>query len=132
MDATESVCPMCAATRVHAVLVCAGARLSLTVGAGQRLPLGRDPRWAPKAAPLLDGLDDKDYVSRRHAVVSMDMDGRLWVEEPAGIESTNKTYVDGVVAPPGTRRELIDGARLCLGKYVHFQVSIRGLAAPAC
>jgi hypothetical protein len=85
------------------------ARLRLRLPAGERvllpgddLVLGRDPAVSPIAA----GIADYDNVSRRHATIGLDADGRAWVRDE---DSTNGTWRNGTPVPPGTRIPLTDG-----------------------
>lgn len=127
MQESDALCPSCAAGRLHAVLVCEQNRLRLTVGPGLALTIGRDPSWAPRTAPM---LASHLGVSRRHATVTMERDGAVWVEEYAQKQTTNQTRIDGQVVPREGRARLRDGNRLSLGRSVHFSVRLYGTPPP--
>jgi FHA domain/Double zinc ribbon len=87
----------------------AQVRLRLRLPAGERvlfpgddLVLGRDPAVSPVAA----GIADYDNVSRRHATIGLDSDGRAWVRDEG---STNGTWRNGAPVLPGARIPLADG-----------------------
>ena len=83
----------------------------VTVAAGEQVMLGRDPEYSPYAERL-GRLGRHDNVSRRHAEVGLDADGRAWIRD---WYSTNLTRVDTEPLPPGRGRDLRDGqtVRLC-------------------
>ncbi|MBF6171555.1 FHA domain-containing protein [Nocardia blacklockiae] len=56
----------------------------------------------------------RDYISQRHAYISMDENGRVWIQD-AG--STNGTKVNGERLGRGERRVLEPGDELFLGGY---------------
>ncbi|WP_406014165.1 FHA domain-containing protein [Streptomyces sp. NBC_00984] len=96
--------------------------LSLPVLPGELLRLGRDPDWAPASA---GAFKDLPVVSRRHASVSVDPDGTVWVtEETDG--TVNGTWVNGGHLLPGERHRLRHGDRLQLGHRVGCTVRITG------
>jgi hypothetical protein len=89
-------------------LALAGA--TITVEPGNRVMLGRDPEYSPYAEQLGQHIN----VSRRHAELGLDTNGRAWIRD---CYSTNLTRVDAVPLAPGSDRELRDGSnvRLCRG-----------------
>jgi FHA domain/Double zinc ribbon len=106
----------------------ARVRLRLRLPAGERvlrpgddLVIGRDPAVSPVAA----GIADYDNVSRRHATVSLDSDGRAWVRDD---DSTNGTWRNGAPVPPGARIPLADGDVLQLAANLKVPLTLeRGL-----
>lgn len=88
--------------------------LSLPVLPGEPLRLGRDPDWAPDSA---GSLREQTTVSRRHAGVSLDPDGTVWVTEETG-GTMNGTWVNDTPLLPGERHRLRHGDRLRLGRAV--------------
>lgn len=96
--------------------------LSLPVRPGEPLRLGRDAGWAPASA---GALEDLSTVSRRHASVTVDPDGTVWVaEETDG--TLNGTWVNDGHLLPGERHRLRDGDRVRLGLRVGCTVRIAG------
>jgi hypothetical protein len=96
--------------------------LSLPVLAGEPLRLGRDADWAPASA---GALRDLSTVSRRHASVTVDPDGTVWIaEETDG--TLNGTWVNDGHLLPGERHRLRHGDRLRLGRRVGCTVRITG------
>ncbi|GAA2260388.1 hypothetical protein GCM10010232_59420 [Streptomyces amakusaensis] len=120
-------CPSCGSGRARLLLVCADPALEIAHGPGGPLRLGRDPEWAPRTAAVFSCLLT---LSRRHATVTLDEDGRAWVEEAAP-GSRNHTYVNGARIVPGTRTPLRDGDELRLGlRVVAFSVTLYGEGVP--
>ncbi len=73
--------------------------------------LGRDPGLSPVA-----GLFARhDNVSRRHASVGVETDGRGWVRDE---HSTNGTFVNNTPVPAGQTAPLADGDRLRIASDV--------------
>ncbi|MDK0520678.1 FHA domain-containing protein [Streptomyces sp. ML-6] len=96
--------------------------LSLPVRPGEPLRLGRDADWAPASA---GALKDLATVSRRHASVTVDPDGTVWVaEETDG--TLNGTWVNDGHLLPGERHRLRHGDRVRLGLRVGCTVRITG------
>ncbi|MCX4846840.1 FHA domain-containing protein [Streptomyces sp. NBC_00893] len=96
--------------------------LSLPVRPGEPLRLGRDTDWAPD---LSGAFAELTTVSRRHARVTADPDGSVWVtEENDG--TVNGTWVNGDHLLPGERHRLRHGDRLQLGHRVACTVRITG------
>ncbi|MET9915518.1 FHA domain-containing protein [Streptomyces sp. NPDC006435] len=96
--------------------------LSLPVRPGEPLRLGRDADWAPASA---GALKDLSTVSRRHASVTVDPDGTVWVaEETDG--TLNGTWVNDGHLLPGVRHRLRHGDRVRLGLRVGCTVRIAG------
>lgn len=96
--------------------------LSLPVLPGEALRLGRDPDWAPASA---GAFREQTTVSRRHAGVSLDPDGTVWVtEETDG--TMNGTWVNDTPLLPGERHRLRHGDRLRLGRAVGCTVRLAG------
>ncbi|MFD8823772.1 FHA domain-containing protein [Streptomyces sp. NPDC059605] len=96
--------------------------LSLPVRPGEPLHLGRDADWAPASA---GALKDLSTVSRRHASVTVDPDGTVWVaEETDG--TLNGTWVNDGHLLPGVRHRLRHGDRVRLGLRVGCTVRIAG------
>jgi FHA domain-containing protein/double zinc ribbon protein len=100
----------------------AGGRLLLRIGSadvtvprGQSLPLGRDAHRSPAAGPLAP----YDNVSRLHATIGMDADGRAWIRDE---RSTNGTYVDGRKLSPGETTPLTAASALRLAADVPIEV----------
>lgn len=80
----------------------------VSVSAGTQVLLGRDPEYSPHA-----GFFGRDtHVSRRHAVLGLERDGRAWIRD---CYSTNLTMVSGEALKPGAERNLRDRdqVRLC-------------------
>lgn len=80
----------------------------LTVARGEQVMLGRDPEYSPHA-PFFDAFDN---VSRRHAIVGLDPDGRAWIRD---YYSTNLTKVNSEPVSTGQECDLRDRdkIRLC-------------------
>jgi hypothetical protein len=73
--------------------------------------LGRDPGHSPVA-----GLFARhDNVSRRHASVGVETDGRVWVRDE---HSTNGTFVNNTPVPGGQTASLANGDRLRIASDV--------------
>ncbi|MFE2934705.1 FHA domain-containing protein [Streptomyces sp. NPDC059278] len=96
--------------------------LSLPVRPGEPLRLGRDTDWAPASSGAFAELTT---VSRRHASVSADPDGSVWVTEESD-GTMNGTWVNGAHLLPGERHRLRHGDRLQLGHRVACTVRITG------
>lgn len=77
--------------------------------------LGRDPDHSPVA----DLFTAHDNVSRRHASVGVDADGRAWVRDE---HSTNGTFVNDKPVPGGQKATLAPGDRLRMASDVVAQV----------
>lgn len=60
-------------------------------------------------------------ASRRHAKFVVDPDGSIALQDLA---STNGTWVNGQVVPPGTRRKLAVGDAVTLGRWT--RITLRG------
>ncbi|WP_371629801.1 FHA domain-containing protein [Streptomyces sp. NBC_00341] len=112
--------PMPAGAR--AVLYFDTLALSLPVLPGEPLRLGRDPGWAPDSA---GSFREQTTVSRRHAGVSLDPDGTVWVTEETG-GTMNGTWVNDTPLLPGERHRLRHGDRLRLGRTVGCTVRLAG------
>ncbi|MEV5197857.1 FHA domain-containing protein [Streptomyces sp. NPDC053720] len=96
--------------------------LSLPVRPGEPLRLGRDTDWAPG---LSGAFAELTTVSRRHARVTADPDGSVWVTEESD-GTVNGTWVNGAHLLPGERHRLRHGDRLQLGHRVACTVRITG------
>lgn len=73
--------------------------------------LGRDPGHSP-VAELFARYDN---VSRRHASVGVETDGRVWVRDE---HSTNGTFVNNTPVPSGRTAPLANGDRLRIASDV--------------
>lgn len=62
-------------------------------------------------------------ASRRHAKFVLEPDGSVALQDLA---STNGTQVNGQDVPPGTRRRLLDGDRVTLGRWTRITLRGRG------
>ena len=82
----------------------------VTVERGGHVMLGRDPEYSPYGGQF----QQHGNVSRRHAELGLDADGRAWIRD---CYSTNLTRVNSEPLPPGQGRDLRDGStvRLCHG-----------------
>jgi FHA domain/Double zinc ribbon len=88
------------------------------IAAGSELLLGRLPQDSP-AADLLAAFDN---VSRRHATVGLEHDGRhAWVRDE---HSTNGTFVNGVRITAGRKAPLTGGDVLRLAADLSLQVRL--------
>ncbi|MDV9200831.1 FHA domain-containing protein [Streptomyces sp. Wh19] len=96
--------------------------LSLPARPGEPLRLGRDTDWAPASSGAFAELTT---VSRRHASVTVDPDGSVWVTEESD-GTVNGTWVNGAHLLPGARHRLRHGDRLQLGHRVACTVRITG------
>ncbi|MEL5958337.1 FHA domain-containing protein [Streptomyces sp. CLV115] len=96
--------------------------LSLPVRPGEPLRLGRDTDWAPASSGAFAELTT---VSRRHASVTADPDGSVWVTEESD-GTVNGTWVNGAHLLPGERHRLRHGDRLQLSHRVACTVRITG------
>jgi pSer/pThr/pTyr-binding forkhead associated (FHA) protein len=76
---------------------------------GEEVLLGRDPEYSPQHAEFFGTYPT---VSRRHAILRLDDDGRAWIRD---CYSSNLTRVNGEPLPAGKERELRTGdqVRLC-------------------
>jgi pSer/pThr/pTyr-binding forkhead associated (FHA) protein len=88
---------------------------NVEVPAGTSLLLGRDPAESLVAAAFA-GYEN---VSRRHATVTMDDDGRASIRDE---NSTNGTFVNGDRVLPGVSVRLADGDLVRLGADVSAEV----------
>jgi hypothetical protein len=73
--------------------------------------LGRDPGLSPAARVFAR----HDNVSRRHASVGVEPDGRIWVRDE---HSTNGTFVNDTPVPGGRTATLAHGDRLRIASDV--------------
>ncbi|WP_410597391.1 FHA domain-containing protein [Amycolatopsis sp. lyj-23] len=73
--------------------------------------LGRDPGQSPAAGVFAR----HDNVSRRHASVGVEPDGRMWVRDE---HSTNGTFVNDTPVPGGRTAPLVHGDRLRIASDV--------------
>ncbi|MGY0060207.1 FHA domain-containing protein [Streptomyces sp. LZ34] len=119
-------CASCDSTRTHVLLVCSQPCLELRHGPGPPLNLGRHPTWAPRTAA---DFADWRKVSRRHASITVEPDGRAWAEEPPE-GSHNGTFVNGAKLMPGVRTPLRDGDQLRLGLRISIAVRLYGPEPP--
>ncbi|WP_051885658.1 FHA domain-containing protein [Streptomyces hygroscopicus] len=122
MAPRDARCASCGRPRTHVLLVCAEPCLELRHGPGPPLRIGRDPDWAPRTAAA---FADWDKVSRRHASITVEPDGTVWVEEPA-TGSRNGTFLNGARIAPGVRTPVRDSDRLRLGLRISFAVRVHG------
>lgn len=101
------------------------ATLLLRASTGQRVPLraggvvvvGRDPTTA--AAQLALAVpDDVRSVSKTHATIGVEPDGRVWCCDEHSTNGTRLRTTDGAEAlvPPGSRTEVPAGAAVLLGE----------------
>jgi pSer/pThr/pTyr-binding forkhead associated (FHA) protein len=88
-----------------------GEALAIEVAPGEQIVIGRDPAWSPHAAFLADWLG----VSRRHATIGLDADGRAWLRHDG---TTNLTRVDGLPVTAGAVRQLSGGETVVLSSEV--------------
>jgi len=102
VDATGSNGGRPAPAPVSYLRAISGPAAGLTVDVGDELLIGR-------TAPGLERLADDPELSRRHASVSRDDDGRLVIED---LGSRNGTVVNGI---PVERKALVAGDRIRLG-----------------
>jgi hypothetical protein len=114
VPAAELSCLSCGAARTHLVLGCAAPELELSVAAGTRLAVGRDPGWARLAAPHLAHLT---RLSRQHVELWIDDDGSGWAEE-WHVGTANGTHVGSTRLRPGRPTPLRDGDELRIGHRV--------------
>lgn len=94
---------------------CGAARAALKfpwgrVEVGDRLNVGRDPKFSPLADKLADKLD----VSRRHAELFI-RDGILHVRD---VGATQGTYVRGKPIGPGEEVMLADGDEIGFSRHL--------------
>jgi hypothetical protein len=92
---------------------------SVPLAPGTCSMLGRDPSMS-EVAPLLQD----DFVSRRHATIGIESDGRPWIRDEY---STNGTYVNNEKVPPGASRSLRHNDRIRIGEV---NLKIRRVAPP--
>jgi pSer/pThr/pTyr-binding forkhead associated (FHA) protein len=80
----------------------------VTATPGEQVMMGRDPEYSPYA----EFFGQHTHVSRRHAVLGLENDGRAWIRD---CYSTNLTRVNAEPLPAGAERELRhkDQVRLC-------------------
>jgi hypothetical protein len=92
----------------HSVRLEFGATV-VDVSRGEEVLLGRDPEYSPQHAEFFGTYPT---VSRRHAILRMDDDGRAWIRD---CYSSNLTRVNGEPLAAGEERELrtSDQVRLC-------------------
>ena len=95
---------------VRELRVVFGAR-TVSVAAGTETMLGRDPEYSVHA----DLFADHGNVSRRHAVLGLDPDGRAWIRDHY---STNLTKVSGQAVAVGGVHDLRHGDLVRLGADV--------------
>jgi RNA polymerase subunit RPABC4/transcription elongation factor Spt4 len=112
VDASAERCPRCYASLARAT---AAMRIMfdpdqyvITIRRGERVMLGRDPELSPH----WEYLKRFPNVSRRHASVSLDTDGRASIRDEY---STNWTLHRSERLVPGRECELRDGDRIRLG-----------------
>ncbi|HVQ18056.1 MAG TPA: FHA domain-containing protein, partial [Actinomycetes bacterium] len=79
--------------------------------------LGRDPDHSPVA----ELFAPHDNISRRHASVGVEKDGRAWVQDE---NSMNGTFVNNKKAPPTHKTPLLHGDQLRMGSNVTAQVEL--------
>ncbi len=91
--------------------------VEIRLPAGTSLLLGRE-----ETSPVWNHFQEEE-VSRRHATVWCDLEGRAWVRDE---DSTNGTYVNGTPVS-STPRRLHDGDSLWLGRE---KSAVIGLTAP--
>jgi FHA domain-containing protein len=96
-----------------------GARV--LVEPGSRELLGRHPALSKVADRLID-----DTVSRRHATIGVDPDGRAWIRDEF---ATNGTSVGGAELDAGAEMPLKDGDRVRLGELTFKVLFVRGAAS---
>ncbi|WP_306213500.1 FHA domain-containing protein [Actinoplanes sp. RD1] len=96
----------------------------ITLRRGERTVLGRDPELSPHAAYL----SRFPNVSRRHASLSLDSDGRASIRDEY---STNWTLHRAERLVPGHERELGDGDRIRLGADLSGEVRLLAHEPPA-
>ena len=84
--------------------------IAVRVERGRQVMLGRDPEYSPYG----EEFDQHNNVSRRHAEIGLDADGRAWIRD---CYSTNLTRVDATALRPGQGGDLRHGSRvrLCQG-----------------
>jgi hypothetical protein len=85
--------------------------------AGEQVPLGRDQAQSRVA----ETFSRFDNVSRRHATIGLDDDGRAWVRDE---RSTNGTFVNDRRLEAGQQLSLSDGDRLRLAADVTGRVRL--------
>ena len=90
---------------------------NVEVPAGTTLLLGRDPAESLVAAAFADC----ENVSRRHATVTVDDDGRATIRDE---NSTNGTFVNGDRVLPGIAVRLADGDIVRLAADVSAEVTL--------
>ena len=90
---------------------------NVDVPAGTSVILGRDPAQSLVAA----AFNQYDNVSRRHATVMVDDEGRASIRDEG---STNGTFVNGDRVLPGSEVRLVDGDRIRLAADVTGDVSL--------
>ncbi|MCO5993645.1 FHA domain-containing protein [Actinoallomurus sp. WRP9H-5] len=96
------------------VVFTAGGSEVLRVGPGHEVLLGRSSE-----SPLYPHSRSATSVSRRHAVLEVDDEGRMWVRD---IGSSNGTYINGRRIEPHTRVPLHPGDRLRLSNSYELKV----------
>lgn len=79
----------------------------VTVRRGEEVMLGRDPEYSPHAA-FFGGYDN---VSRQHAVLGLELDGRAWIRD---CYATNLTKVNSEPVDVGKEQDLRHGDRVRL------------------
>lgn len=92
---------------VRAVSITFGETI-VTATPGEQVMMGRDPWYSPYA----EFFGRHTHVSRRHAVLGLEPDGRAWIRD---CYSTNLTQVGAEPLPAGAERDLRhkDQVRLC-------------------
>lgn len=104
------------------ILVLEFATGRVTVEPGGSAVLGREPEISPYARIFAH----HGNVSRRHATIGVERDGRAWIRDES---STNGTFVNGRPTVPGDRHALHDGDTLRLGVDLHATVHLLDGAA---
>ncbi|BEL06358.1 hypothetical protein Q0Z83_045490 [Actinoplanes sichuanensis] len=121
VDPSADRCPNCLATLARATIAIRimfqPDQYVITLRRGERIVLGRDPELSPHAAYL----SRFPNVSRRHASLSLDNDGRASIRDEY---STNWTLHRSERLTPGHERELGDGDRIRLGASLSGEVRL--------
>lgn len=82
------------------------------------LLLGRDPDQSPVA----DLFEDHDNISRKHATVGVEGNGKAWVRDE---HSTNGTFVNNMKVAKGAKAALSNGDQLRMGSNMSAQVELQ-------
>src|SRR6266487_1182283 len=90
---------------------------NVEVPAGTSVLLGRDPAESLVAA----AFQDCENVSRRHALITVDDDGRATIRDE---NSTNGTFVNGDRLLPGIDVRLVDGHTVRLAADISGEVAL--------